>query len=330
MLNRRPHQQFLRTVARICAVGILISTSFAGGRLNAQNFVSESDPMPANVCDLDELWIISSRNLPDCQACVDTSRLVCERWINGNWQCASLSQLTTLHKTDCSKETVIYAHGNRTDEEDARFRGIEVYHNLFDTCPPRPPLRFVIWMWRSEQQVRRPKPDFIIKSKRAIAFGRTFDAMLHEFGQHPPLLIGYSLGTQLIAAGLTDNAAAGLPSYRFAAIAPVLDCDFAGKYYDPLCECERVKSLVIMTNHKDRVIRLAKHTCRKKSGCNFQSFEEWATGNGSRLGNVRQIDVTPTSNAHHSILMYTSQQVVKSAVYQLLMENASQDLATTN
>jgi hypothetical protein len=177
-------------------------------------------------------------------------------------------------------------------------------------------MRFVIWAWRSEKEARkRPAQDFQIKSKRAVALGPAFQATLHQFGERPMILIGYSLGAQVIAAALTSPTNCQDACHTFVAIAPVLDCDFSDRFQVPLSASHQVGQAFIFVNEGDRAIRGAQMVCRLQKGRCFESFEEWANHCSECLpGKVNTIDVTNITSRHHSIIKYTALEPIRSTI----------------
>lgn len=267
--------------------------------------------------DHDEFWMISARDIEECQVDVGCEQLKCYRKINGQWCPASFSELTSLHHTDPSKQTVLHVHGTRTNFDDARRQCSTVYQNIFANCNDRPAVRFVCWSWRSESESHRPVREYKTKSRRAVMLGRIFTKTLRCFGQRAPVLIGYSLGTQLIASAITDPSAADLPCYRFAALAPVLDCDFPKAIRNP----GKTQQMVMFTSSADRATRFARRICKKQC---VPSFEQWATSPSQPLGPVKVVDVTKHVGAKHAIDRYTRATPVVACINRMVADNAMQ------
>lgn len=299
------HQKPRRN-ALLCVVAFVVFSFFAGwANASETNFPQAHD----------EFWLVSARDIPDCRTDAECSDLKCFRKINGQWCSTTFNQLSTEHLSDPSKETVLHVHGMRTDFNDAKRQCSTFYQNTFANCNNRPPIRFVCWVWRSETKTPRPVWEFKTKSRRAVLLGRLFTKTLHCFGDRPPILIGYSLGAQLIASAITDPAAAGLPSYRFAAIAPVLDCEFASSFRNPAC----TQQTVVFASRSDRATRFAAHICRKQGA---PTFNQWAGSMNKPLGNVGFVDVTSYVGGKHSIDRYTSAPPVRACIIKMVRDNA--------
>ena len=293
----------------------VIAIIFATFAIGTNNSLLASETCCTNPGD--EFWLVSARNIDECQTDVTCDQLECFRNIDGRWCPANFHDLTELHAIDSTKETVLHVHGTRTDFNDARRQCSTVYQNVFANCSARPPVRFVCWIWRSESETRRPVQEYKSKSRRSVLLGNIFAKTLRCFGQRPPVLIGYSLGTQLIASAITDPSATDLPCYRFAVIAPVLDCDFCKEPQIPTF----TQQMVLFSSSKDRAVRFSKRICQKQCA---PSFEQWASGPTQPLGPFSRIDVSAEVGKKHSINRYTSAAPVVACLNKMLVDNANQ------
>jgi len=276
----------------------------------------------------DEIWFVSARSIN--VDTTDLSQLKVQVFGKSGWESSSLSQLLESHASEATDETVLYVHGNRTDEYHAKCRGRQVFRNLFANWPsPRPSIRFVIWAWNSDK-LGHGTSDFCIKSRRAVKLGSIFSATVSAFDpSDPPLIIGYSLGSQVIAQAFIGNS---LPlkktRYRLALIAPVLDCRFSCLSIESRHSDESIAQTVVLFNQKDIVTSLARRICERQSGIHFQPFEKWVQSPTLPLGSVQQIDITATSSCQHSITKYSSEGRVKQSIRDLLLQksNTSKEL----
>ena len=144
-----------------CPAGQLVMTCETLGRR-----------VPVVVCPQDDVWLISARK-SHC-APSDLSLLQCSHLENGCWQDSELDELVQLHSTDKTRVTMLYVHGNRTALKWAESRGLQFYDTALRKAN-RPPMRFVIFAWRSETERARIIPDYEIKSNRSVTIGETFE-----------------------------------------------------------------------------------------------------------------------------------------------------------
>ena len=271
----------------------------------------------------DEIWYVSARSIN--RETTDLSELKVEVFGDGCWAPSSLSRLLESHRNDTVGQTVLYVHGNRTDEYYAKCRGRQVFRNLFAGWrSPRPPVRFVIWAWHSDRDGHGAS-DFSIKSQRAVRLGSIFSATVAAFdSDRPPLIIGYSLGCQVIAKAFTyDSLSLAKPCYRLALIAPVLDCRFSCREARNPQPCESIQQSIVLFNQKDIVTCLARRICARQSGNQFRSFEQWVKSPSLPLGPVERIDITAASSCQHSIIRYSAEACVKRSVRSLFEKKNS-------
>ena len=100
----------------------------------------------------DEVWLVSARQDKQCGITV-------QRLCDGQWIAANLVDLTQAHVEDQQKTSLIYVHGNRTDEVYARSRGLQFYENAFNGELCSGPIRFIILRLavRAGKSSRRPR-----------------------------------------------------------------------------------------------------------------------------------------------------------------------------
>ncbi len=154
----------------------------------------------------DEVWLISAResHLAPC----DLSLIKVEQLNCGRWMPSSLECLVDAHELDKTKSTLIYAHGNQTNLSWAKSRGLQFYSlALEETACQRPPVRYVIFAWKSEREQHCAK-DFILKSQRSEQLGITMAQILAQFPDRRIVLVGFSLR----CAGSGVSAESTVPS----------------------------------------------------------------------------------------------------------------------
>ena len=117
------------SMSLFCLASMTPAASAQGPR--ARRVCATSDSVePATVLrEHDEIWLVSSRHLNHADCAVDQLR--CSRFDGLQWQQESAANLLTEHRAAAEKRTVIYIHGNRTDLNWAKSRGLGVYRSLF-------------------------------------------------------------------------------------------------------------------------------------------------------------------------------------------------------
>lgn len=271
----------------------------------------------------DELWLIVARN-SHCDPC-DLSSIRVRRLIDNCWTESCLADLVSAHASDKSKSTMMYVHGNRTDEDWAMDRGLLFYKNCFSTTAcVRPPLRFVVFAWKSDKIGCRPLKDYQIKSQRSIVVGQALANVLGQFGDRNLSLVGFSLGVQSILSSLdcqtaTPAAAATRPGqYQVCLIAPALDGEYASRQRCRVADSSLVANADIFTNHSDGVLRLSGLVRRRQAPGGDTSIVELANYGRLPLNGIRIRDVACDQNGRHSVESYTEVAVIQDSLNQML------------
>lgn len=263
----------------------------------------------------DEVWFVSARR--------DDGVLVCEKLVGGSWNSSGVGQLTMAHESDRQKSTVIYVHGNQTNDEYARARGLQLYQSLFNRnlCEPAARVRFVVFAWRSEREKARMTSDFKIKLKRSIRVGSIFRCFLDQFESRNMLLVGFSLGGQVILSGLQEEQLRleQIPDckrgkYSVALVTPALDPIRESTCLNAVDENNAVVQTVAFLNRKDPAIRASNaltrgrrsHVCEQSGDeITFSRLGEWCPG--ELFGTIRVEDITAEVSYCHSVTKYADQ-----------------------
>ena len=219
----------------------------------------------------DEIWLVDARQSHLCWS--DLSRIKVSLLRDETWQPSSLETLVSAHDSDKSRATVVYCHGNRTKLGWAKSRGLQAYQATYQNeidQSTRPPVRYVIFAWKSEQEKLRLRSDYKLKTKRASVVGLGFGKFLDQFGDRNMVISGFSLGAQVVLTGLTDGALAGSNlsgRYQVALIAPALDPMFVCSSLRTLSEVSLIQRTEVVANENDVAIKaaqkLAAKTCRE-------------------------------------------------------------------
>jgi len=270
------------------------------------------------ICSRDDIWLVSARD-SHCHPS-DTSLLECSRLVNGCWQSEELANLTNDHAQDKAKVTMIYVHGNRTNLKWAKSRALQFYDNSLRSCE-RPPLRFVVFAWKSEAEKARIIQDYKIKSNRSVTVGKAFYELLDHFDDRKMLLGGFSLGAQVVLSAMseaelrTPSAKAG--QYQVAVIAPAINSDFSRASLAIYPQNSLVRHTDVFVSREDCAVKVSEAINRRtnSSGFNITDLVDYQGG-----ASVSVHDITCEVNRRHSIDNYGRSVSVVSRVCDLLKE----------
>ena len=280
----------------------------------------------------DEVWIVDARDI-GCIPC-DLSRLSVSLLQCGEWVCSELGALTAAHAQDPSKETFIFLHGYNTDDQWAETRGMQVYDNLFQNGCHRPPVRFVIFKWRSDRESVRVRRDYDEKTCRALQVGGTLAMMLDQFNNTDITIAGYSLGAQATLAAMQQAPCFGIPAsgdgYRLVLIAPALDNNFATMLANGFYPARQADVSLVFTNCKDRVIRLVERRSIFVNRGGHVSINDLINSCGAAGLNPFQIELSCELKGKHQVDLYTQAPTLQQHVIQLLWQSSMMnDVAAT-
>ena len=274
-------------------------------------FVSESQ---IQLRPQDELWAINARESHCCAPSLD--RLRVKRFLNGNWHESSLLELTGEHLSHPELETVLYVHGNRTNRAYSILRGMHLYKNVF-YCGPSTPIRFVIFQWKSDQELSRILNDYLVKSKRAIQIGKTLGLTLQEFQNRDLTIVGYSLGVQVVVSAVREPESVQIDTgkgYRLALIAPALDCAYKDRIGCSASCGDRDDCTLVFFNQMDRATKLSEMVCRKKYGRKTATFKKAIDCGLISLGLVQKFEIGAEAGKKHSIIRYSESPTVQCSI----------------
>ena len=207
---------------------------------------------------------------------------------------------------------MIYVHGNRTSLENAQSRGLQVYENLFgDLCSrQRPPIRFVVFAWKSECELIRVLPDYQLKSERAYELQRVFADFLARFSDREMVVTGFSLGCQVVLGGLTaPTCPSGEKSgdLCLALIAPALNPRFTCKGLQRIPHQPNVKRTAVFINRNDKAVQVAERLVRQNCKQSATTLRQLASQVGESNNSIEIFDMTDEVTKRHSVIGYTSQ-----------------------
>ncbi len=270
----------------------------------------------------DELWLVSSRELQRIDDPAD--KLVCKRARGDAWDTVPLSQLMQAHTDRPALRNLVFVHGNRTEDFWARRRGKQVYQATVGNHSSAPPTRFVIWAWPSDPiESVRPFEDFLQKQERTRVDGFWLGYYLsHLPVEADPVLITYSLGTQIGVTALTDLQAAGnRQRFRVLAVAPVTRCEWPCHEIELSVAAQSIRQLSLVRNKSDIAIRAFRKLCQMTTPDRTCSGVDMLA---QHVPGTRQFDVSAEQGCEHNLAGYASLPVVSQELDRLSQETVPQ------
>lgn len=166
--------------------------------------VSAAGPAAAEPPATPDVWVVSTRHLPDIGSVPSSAAPAVERLADagpcGRWEPADLAGLLD----DPSRPLVIFIHGNRYDAADAKAQGLLLARRCVATRPEAAHARTVIFSWPSSQQGILLR-DSRVKYERSASDGRYLAWLLGRVEpERPVAVVAYSYGA-LIALEAIDN-----------------------------------------------------------------------------------------------------------------------------
>lgn len=286
---------------------------------------------PVALAPCDEVWRIDGRN-SHCDP-QNLSLLNVFRLDGCQWSSQPLEALCAAHQSDRSKVTLIYVHGDRTDDYYAALRGLSCYRNLFgqssECCGSG--VRFVIWSWKSEKEFHRPSKDYNLKAQRSRTVGKSLATFLEAFSDRRIILAGYSLGCQAFLIALEEMAKCqplplntdGSPNsdkYRVCLIAPALEPCYVSQHRCPLAGAELVAQTDIFDNSADRALKCAKVLGWHVAPGGGTSIQVLACHGTLPISNITFFDLADAVGKRHSIVAYTAVPVVGCRLREMVTE----------
>ena len=215
----------------------------------------------------DELWLVSSRCLPDLEKCTTlqpvkfaVNRFECP----SGWRSSDETQLADSFNQLPAMRTVVYAHGNWMTAENALGRGSYVYNRASERTDE--PIRFIIYSWPSQRD-GRPLRDVYEKADRSNTDTYYFANLLSRIPESSPLgILGFSFGGRVVGGGLhlvaggtfegrNSPSWTGKREVHVSFVAPAFDRTWlaAGREYG--MAMQNVNELVNIYNSRDPVLR---------------------------------------------------------------------------
>jgi len=169
----------------------------------------------------DDIWVVSTRRLPDIGRLPATVTLGVERLVPdvgcSRWMPSDLPSLLD----DPQRPLAVFIHGNRYDSASAKSQGVLLARRLAACRPHAPQVRTVIFSWPSSQEGHLLR-DSRAKYERSMTEGYYLAWLLGQMDPGRPVAImAYSYGA-LIALEALDNLATAERSGR-SSLQPWID-----------------------------------------------------------------------------------------------------------
>jgi hypothetical protein len=112
------------------------------------------------------------------------------------------SNLASVVAADPSVSTVIFVHGNRLTNWDAKCEGVAAYRRVARHVADDAPIRFVIFSWPAAQ-ISGPLKDVRVKAARTRPAGCQLAWFIDQLPAETPLtLVGFSFGARIVTGSL--------------------------------------------------------------------------------------------------------------------------------
>jgi len=247
--------------------------------------------VPAAECG--DVWLVSSRHLPEACGEPEEPGLRVERLDGSLWSAASLDELTATS----AGPVVFFIHGNRYDSSSARRQGLDLAHRL-GNCGAG--ARLIVYSWPSDRD-GPPLADAKSKYRRTLSEGWYFAAVLRRLAPETGIgIVGYSYGATIALHGLKHVG----PTVRRGqtSLVMVTPAVAAGSVH-PLGSLresvESVDRLTILVNSRDEALRFFRFVdpCHQEAlGFTGMPLRNVPAGVG-----FRQLDVAAAIGKEHSM-----------------------------
>jgi pimeloyl-ACP methyl ester carboxylesterase len=180
------------------------------------------------------------------------------------WQTTSLAAVTS---GDASISTVLFVHGNRLTNWDAKCEGLAAYRRIVRNADAAP-IRFVIFSWPSAQ-ISGPLKDVRVKAARTRPAGCQLAWFVDQLPAETPLtMVGFSYGARIVTGALHILGGGSLGGTSFAELqhphrqpvnavllASALNSDWLcpGHYHGQAMTM--VHQMVLVNNPEDRAMK---------------------------------------------------------------------------
>ena len=159
--------------------------------------------IPALAADApQQLWVVSTRNAPNCGDLDATLQSLRYCRMNDDCQWSSADAESFSATDDLAVPTVVFIHGNRTDADDAVWKACYTYGVIRAESAGRP-FRYVIWSWPAERVYRNNRDDVRLKAAYSDTQSYYLAQWLHRLRPGVRVsLIGHSFGPRIITGAM--------------------------------------------------------------------------------------------------------------------------------
>jgi hypothetical protein len=174
----------------IVSWGALAQASAWAGGLRAQDEILLVNVRPVGCC-CDTAVLADGVQIESYQPADESG---CRRW--------QASNMASVVAADPSVSTVIFVHGNRLTNWDAKCEGLAAYRRVVRQSVGDAPIRFVIFSWPSAQ-ISGPLKDVRVKAARTRPAGCQLAWFIDQLPAETPLtLVGFSYGARIVTGSL--------------------------------------------------------------------------------------------------------------------------------
>lgn len=286
----------------------------------------------SKIREQDEVWLVSSRHLPG-NAChsTDNDQLCFERKTESGWVQSTSKEFDA--STETKIPTILFVHGNRTNQTFSRIRGLQTYRAIVADCSIKTPIRYVIWSWPSDRifgQVRDLRLKASVADQHSVFLARFIQSFDRE---NQIRLVGYSYGGRMainalhllhggcfLGRKLPGCDSGCYPKMKVALIVPAVPYDCFEKYSPTNQALDQIEKVVLIKNESDfsmRVFRFFKADgCKKALG--YGGPRRLPTCESEKF---RQVSMTGLVS-RHSLTDHLRQPRVVSAIKSCLFSDA--------
>lgn len=169
-------------------------------------FWSQASALADGVRAQDEIILVNLRPVGcSCNPAVLADGVVFETYAAADdmglrhWQPSSLDSVVAA---DPTVSTLIFVHGNRLTNWDAKCEGLAAYRRMTRQCADDTPIRFVIVSWPSAQ-IRGPLKDVRVKAARTRPTACQLAWFVDQLPAETPLtMVGFSFGARIVTGSL--------------------------------------------------------------------------------------------------------------------------------
>lgn len=250
------------------------------------------------------------------------------------WQQASLESLTSA---DPSMSTIIFVHGNRLTNWDAKCEGLTAYRRIVRQ-EGEAPIRFVIFSWPASQ-ISGPLKDVRVKAARTRPAGCQLAWLVDQLPAETPVtLVGFSYGARIATGALHILGGGSLGGMSVALqhpgrepmnavlMASALNSDWLcpGRYHGNAMTM--VNQMVLVNNCEDRAMKYYHFstTCGRPQALGYCGPTCIDSTGASK---IVELNVARFVGSNHDLFCYLSAPGVISEIAELSSEPAGHAVA---